>query len=210
MSNFDAKFLTVLEAYHTRLKEEQTQMRSLPREEGIRMRDQFLLPVGIEVGHFLNYLIKAANAQTILEIGSAYGYSTLWLTEAARATGGKVISLEIDEAKARYTKEKMAQAGLIEWLDCRVRDALISIDVATESFDFVLLDIWKELYKPCFELFFPKLNKGAYIVADNMIFPPFHHLETEAYKSAIEATKAFDTILLPIGSGIEVSHFKPG
>lgn len=79
---------------------------------------------------------------------------------------------------------------------------------AAENFDFVLLDIWKELYVPCFDLFFPKLNKDAWIAADNMIYPPQHHAEATAYRTRAKETNDFDTILLPFGSGIELSHFK--
>lgn len=58
---------------------------------------------------------------------------------------------------------------------------------------------------PSFELLFPKLMEDAYIIADNMLHPPVHRTEALAYRSTVKATAAFDTVLLPIGSGIEVS-----
>jgi len=202
---FDKKVTTVLTEYHQRIAEETALMQSLPIQEGVKRRDEFLLPVGPEVGQFLNSMVKSADAKTILEIGTSYGYSTIWLAEAASKTGGKVITLEIDPQKVEYAKSKIAAAGLAKYVDFRVGDALESIQQATETFDFVLIDIWKELYIPAFELIFPKLNAGAYLMGDNMLHPPIHRKEANAYRAAIKATAAFDSVLLPIGSGIEVS-----
>jgi len=204
----DERIKTVLAAYHQRIEDETALMKSLPIAEGMKRRDEFLLPVGKEVGQFLNSMVKAAKAQTILEIGTSYGYSTVWLAAAAKQTGGKVITLEIDAQKATFAKTQIEKAGLIDFVEFRIGDALESIQQATEIFDFVLVDIWKELYVPSFELFFPKLKVGAYVMGDNMIHPPMHHKEAAAYRAAITATKAFDTVLLPIGSGMEVSLLK--
>jgi predicted O-methyltransferase YrrM len=205
---FDKKIEAVLAEYHQRMEKENAMMQSLPMAEGINRRDEFLLPVGKEVGQFLNMMVKAANAQTILEIGTSYGYSTVWLAEAARQTGGKVITLELDKRKANHAKSKIKAAGLEDFVDFRIGDALESIKETKETFDLVLIDIWKELYVPCFELVFPKLKKGAYLIADNIIFPAIHHKEAAIYRNTVKATKAFDTVLLPIGSGIEVSQIK--
>ncbi|MFK8163940.1 MAG: O-methyltransferase [Lewinella sp.] len=205
---FNRKIQTVLAEYHQRIKTENALMKTLPIADGMKRRDEFLLPVGEEVGHFLHTLAKAAEAKTILEIGTSYGYSTVWLAAAAEATGGKVITLELDEQKAAYAKAQIEKAGLSNFVEFRVGDALESIRQAKEQFDFVLVDIWKRFYLPSFELFFPKLNQGAYVIGDNMIFPPNQKEEVNAYRTAVKATDAFDTILLPIGSGIEVSLFK--
>ena len=82
-----------------------------------------------------------------------------------------------------------------------------SINQITEGVDFVLLDIWNELYIPCFDLFYPKLNNGAWILANNMLFPPPSRPDAEAYRKRVKDTNAFDSVLLPIGSGIEMSFF---
>ncbi|MFK7948860.1 MAG: O-methyltransferase [Saprospiraceae bacterium] len=206
--SFNKKIETVLAEYHQRIIAEETLMKSLTRADGMNRRDDFLLPVGKEVGQFLYTLAKSAETKIILEIGTSYGYSTVWLAAAAKATGGKVITLEIDEQKANYAKLQIEKAGLSDFVEFRVGDALQSIRQAKEHFDFVLVDIWKRFYLPSFELFLPKLNNGAYVIGDNMIHPPNYKKEVNEYRAAIRATKAFDTVLLPIGSGIEVSLFK--
>ncbi len=205
---FDNKIESVLAEYHKRIEAEDALVQSLSHEERNARLDEFLLPVGEEVGIFINSLAKAAKSKTILEIGTSYGYSTIWLAEAAKATGGKVITLEISAEKADYARQKTEEAGLSEFVKFRVGDALETITNATETFDFVLVDVWKELYLPCFNLFFPKLKKGSWVLADNMIFPPHSLPETTAYRNRVRETKAFDTVLMPIGSGIEVSFFK--
>ena len=220
MIDLDKKVRTVLEAYHDRMQAENALMKALPREEAMKRRDEFLLPVGETIGQFLNEMIKSAQAKMILEIGTSYGYSTLWMAEAAAKTGGKVVTLEIDEKKVAYAQSQIAKAGLSDVVEFYLGDALnILTDLGANpsaaqpemasalktKFDFVLVDIWKELYVPSFELIFPLLNPGAYVVADNMLYPPVHRKEAGEYREAVKATKAFDSVLLPIGSGIEVS-----
>ena len=208
MIKFDTKIDAVLEKYHKRIESEALIMQSLPMEKGMARRDEFLLSVGLETAIFINNLAKAAKSKTILEVGMSYGYSTIWLAEAARANGGRVISLENSPQKAEYARQQIEAAGLSDFVDIRLGDALESLSAASETYDFVLLDIWKELYVPCFDLFFPKLNKGAWVIGDNMIFPPNAHLEVSAYRNRIKETQAFDTVLLPIGSGVETSFYR--
>ena len=207
MQKFDKKIQAVLDQYHKRIEDEEVLQESLPHVERMKRLNEFLLSVGEETAIFLNTMAKSAKAKVILEIGTSYGYSTVWLAEAARANGGIVITLENDAEKADFAKQKIAQAGLSDFVDFKVGDALTTITQITEGVDFVLVDLWKELYVPCFDLFFPKLNKKAWVLADNMIFPPYSHAETTAYRNRVKETNAFDSVLLPIGSGIELSFF---
>jgi len=74
----------------------------------------------------------------------------------------------------------------------------------------VLLDLWKDLYVPCFDLFYPKLGSGAMVVADNMIFPEFSRRDAEDYRRHVRAKADLQSVLLPVGSGIEVSRCTRG
>jgi predicted O-methyltransferase YrrM/catechol 2,3-dioxygenase-like lactoylglutathione lyase family enzyme len=204
--NFDKKINAVLAEYHARIASEAILMQALTLAEGMKSRDEFLLSVGEETAVFLNTLVKSAKSKCVLEIGTSFGYSTIWLAEAVRATGGKVISLENMPEKAKFAQSQIDKAGLTDFVEIRIGDALESIRNAKESFDFVLVDIWKELYVPCFELFYPKLNEGAYVIGDNMILPPHSQNEANLYRAKIKESNAFDSVLMPIGSGIEVSR----
>ncbi|SHJ36597.1 Predicted O-methyltransferase YrrM [Maribacter aquivivus] len=204
----DSKFLQVLAAYDERMQSEDEIMKSLPVVEGMKRRDEFLLSVGEDAAVFMNTLLKSAKSKTILEIGTSYGYSTLWLAEAARENDGIVITLEADETKVTYAKHRLYEAGLSKYVDFRVGDALTLMKEAKETFDFVLVDVWKELYLPCFELFYPKLKNKAWVVADNMIFPTQSIEETKRYQNRIRNTGVFSSVLLPIGSGMELSQYE--
>ena len=107
--------------------------------------DAFLLSVGPATGQLINLLAKEAKAKVILEIGSSYGYSTVWLTEAARATGGMVISLEIHQEKQKQARQAVQKAGLDGFVDFRLGDARESLAKLETAVDFVLLDLWKDL-----------------------------------------------------------------
>ena len=205
---FDDKIKNVLTQYHKRIEMETALSGTLSFEERNERIDEFLLPVGEATGMFLNEMVKSSQSKIILELGTSYGYSTIWLAEAARVNDGKIITMEMSNEKANYAQQKIKEAGLSEYVEFRVGNALEYLATATEIFDFVLLDIWKELYVPCFDLFFPKLNKDAWVIADNMIYPPHSHAESAAYRIRVKETNDFNTILLPIGSGLELSQFK--
>ena len=206
--NFDEKVNEVIAQYHQRMKDEEVFWNSLSMEEMMNREDEWLLAVGYNTGFFINSLAKSAESKTILELGTSYGYSTIFLAEAAKETGGRVISLEIHPQKVDYAKQKIHEAGLSDFVEFRIGDALEILNKSKEKFDFVLLDIWKRFYLPTFELFYPKLNKGAWVIADNMLYPPEFKPEATAYRNRIRETKAFDSVLLPIGSGIESSYLR--
>src|SRR6185369_2237095 len=96
--NMDAKVAKVLRRFEKRSAKESQRMHEL----NVSNRDEFLLSVGPETGELIHLLAKEARAKTILEVGSSYGYSTVWLADAARETGGRVISLELHAAKQEH------------------------------------------------------------------------------------------------------------
>jgi predicted O-methyltransferase YrrM len=172
---------------------------------GHARRDEFLLPVGPEVGAFLHALVLAKRPRRILEVGTSYGYSTLFLADAAQAVGATLITLELAANKQAYSREQIARAGLSGAVDFRLGDALDAIHADPGPFDLVLLDIWKELYVPCLEALYPKLPPEGIIAADNMIEPAMARPDVRAYRAAVKAKPDLQTALLPIGSGIELS-----
>lgn len=171
-----------------------------------RRIDDFLIHVGPDTGRMLHLLATGAKARTILELGTSYGYSTIWLADAARATGGVVHSLELSQAKVDHAREQLARAGLAEHVEFHIGSALDTLPRLAGPFDFVLLDLWKDLYGPCFELFHPKLAPGALVAADNMLFPPSSRAHATAYQALVRSKSDMDSVLLPTGSGVELSR----
>ena len=203
----DDKVTAVLEDYHARMADERRGV--FPDDgPGQNGRDRYLLPVGPESGQLINILASSLKAPNILEIGTSYGYSGIWLAEAARATGGRLTTLELQDYKSAYAHEMSTKAGLADHVDFKVGDALAAIAALPSGIDFVLLDLWKDMYAPCLEAFYPKLNPGAIIVADNMTRPGGPGIAE--YAAAVRAKPDLDSILVPVGSGLEISRYKAG
>jgi predicted O-methyltransferase YrrM len=200
----DDAVLGVLKEYDARIERERPFMENLGPALRNR-RDEFLLAVGPDTATILNILAKSIKAKTILEIGGSYGYSTIFFAEAARATGGKVISLELVEEKVRYARERLARARLDRFVDYRIGSALETLSDLPGPFDFVLIDLWKDLYVPCLELIYDKLVPGALVAADNMLLPEMARPDAEKYQRRVRELE-FDTLLLPVGSGVELSR----
>ena len=178
---------------------------------GFASRDDFLLPVGEEAGWFLHALIVGRRPARILELGTSYGYSTLFLANAAREVGGKVITMELAEHKQAYAREQLAKVGLDSFVDWRCGDAMELLAAEPGPFDFVFVDLWKDLYAPCLELFHPKLAEEAVIASDNMVDPPLEREKVRRYRDALLSKWDLQTALIPIGQGIELSvKWTPG
>jgi predicted O-methyltransferase YrrM len=174
----------------------------------VDVRDRMLLSIGRDAGVLVNMLAKSAGCRRILEIGTSYGYSTIWLAEAARASGGKVISLDVADYKQAHAAEVLERAGLRNHVEFHTGDALQIIPQLEGGFDFVLVDLWKDLYVPALDLFFPKLAPGATIVADNMLRPAADRTNALGYRRAVRARPGITSVLLPVGQGLEVSRLK--
>ncbi|MGH8138991.1 MAG: O-methyltransferase [Steroidobacteraceae bacterium] len=202
----DQAVVAVLAEYDVRAQAEERQMNGAPPGDTARRIDDLLLRVGPQTGGLMNLLVKEAGARAILEVGTSYGYSTVWLAEAARETGGKVITLEIHPGKVQYASAQLAKAGLSAYVDFRVGEARATLAGLAGPFEFVLLDLWKDLYIPCFELLRPKLARGALIVADNMLYPEITLPAAGQYRRHVRATAGMSSVLLSVGSGIEVSR----
>ncbi|MBS0482086.1 MAG: class I SAM-dependent methyltransferase [Proteobacteria bacterium] len=172
---------------------------------GFAVRDEFLLPVGEAVGWFLHALITARRPRRILELGTSYGYSTLFLADAARIVGAQVVTMELAEYKQAHASAQLAEAGLADRVDFRLGDAVAMIAADPGEWDFVLLDIWKELYVPCLDAFHPRLAEEAIVCADNVIEPAMSRPDMRAYRAAVAGKPDLQSALLPIGSGIEIS-----
>jgi predicted O-methyltransferase YrrM len=191
--------------YEARRAQEHATLAASPPGAVFSMRDQLLLSVGPESGRLLHALILGSGATRILELGTSYGYSTLFLADAAAKTGGRVITMDLAADKQAYARSMLEEAGLAGVVDWRTGDAVALVNAERGPFDFVLLDIWKDVYLPCLAAFHPKLAERAIVVADNMLEPAVARPEARAYRAAVAALPDIRSTLLPIGSGLEVS-----
>jgi predicted O-methyltransferase YrrM len=200
-------FQQVLEGYRRRIVEEDERMRVLQQSRAAMSvhRDELLLPVGEEVAQLCVDLVVGRRAQVLVELGTSYGFSTLYLAEAARRTGGMLHTYEIHPAKQEYAQRQIAAAGLSDHVKWMLGDAVSLLASQPGPIDFVLLDLWKDLYIPCLDAFYPKLAANGVIVADNMLYPEYNRPEATAYRAAVRSRPDMEAVLLTIGQGIDLA-----
>ncbi|MGX7896617.1 O-methyltransferase [Tsuneonella sp. HG222] len=204
MNFADPAVQAVFESYEARNAREGERMRE-PGANALSFRDELLLPVGPEVGRLLHSLIIARRPRRILELGTSYGYSTVFLADAARAVGAVVVTMEMADYKQAEARKQIAAAGLSDHVEFRLGDAVEMIGADPGEWDFVLLDIWKDVYVPCFEAFYPRLAEEAIVAADNMIMPQQARASVRAYRAAVRAKADMQQVLLPVGQGVELA-----
>jgi predicted O-methyltransferase YrrM len=126
--------------------------------------------VGPVVGELLYILARATAAKTILELGTASGYSTIFLARACKNLNGRVITLENEPAMAEKALKNFKTAGLAKHIEIRICDALQEISKMTTAFDLIFMDIEKKDYTRALPHCQKLLKKGGLLVADNVGF----------------------------------------
>jgi predicted O-methyltransferase YrrM len=167
------------------------------------LREAFI-PVGPELGRLLYMLATAARAKTIVEFGTSFGISTIYLASALRdlGAGGKVITTEMEPTKSERAKKHLTEAGLAELVEFRVGDALELLRDLKAPVDFLLLDGAKPLYHRVLKLVEPHLRKGAVVAADNIKT----RNKIEDFTGYVRDPKnGYVSVDMPLGDGIEVS-----
>ena len=125
--------------------------------------------IGPACGRLLHQLARLIGARRVFEMGSAIGYSTLWL---ARAVGesGKVFYTDGDPENAARAKAYLERAGLADRVQILVGDALEKLDTVEGLFDLVFNDVDKHQYPQVFEKVLPRIRPGGLLVADNALW----------------------------------------
>lgn len=153
-----------------------------------------------ETGQLLNRLIKLTNSKSILEIGTGNGYSTSFLAEAAKATNGKVITIEIDKENAEKALKNLKKVKLDKFVEIKIGNAFEILKKLNKKFDFVFIDAYKSIYLPSLKLILKKLNKNCIITAHNVIS---HKEKLKDYLDYVK--KNFCSYTWPPDRGLEIS-----
>lgn len=159
------------------------------------------LACGPEAGRLLFALVAPNGGCRVLEVGASRGYSTIWLAAAARLAGGRVMSLEREQAKIDAWRRNVADAGLTDWAELVEGDAFAALERLEPGFQVVFLDAWKDDYERYFEIARTMLGPGGVVVADNVRSNPV----VAAYARARQADPTLASVTLPIGNGLEVT-----
>ncbi|OPZ19575.1 MAG: putative O-methyltransferase [candidate division BRC1 bacterium ADurb.BinA364] len=158
--------------------------------------------VPMEDGRFLRLLAEAVNAQTVVEIGTSQGFSSIWFCIALRQTGGKLTTYEIDEGRWNLAKENFKKAGVDDLVDPVLGDAHEEVAKFEGEIDILFLDADKDGYIDYLNKLLPKVKPGGLVVAHN-ITP---QQADPRYLEAITKDENLETLLVSLqASGISVS-----
>jgi predicted O-methyltransferase YrrM len=162
------------------------------------------IPVSPETGRLLYSLIRAGRPQTVVEFGTSFGIATIHLAAAIRDNGvGRVISTELNPAKAQRAREHLAEAGLADVVDIVTGDALSTLATVSGPIGFALLDGWKELYLDMLRVIEPQLSPGALVAADDTL--SFAKILTGYLSYVRDEANGYVSVAFPLGDGVEVS-----
>lgn len=169
-------------------------------------RDLYLT-ISPEQGRFLYLVGRTLGARRVVEFGTSFGLSTIYLAAAvADNGGGTVIGTELEPSKQRAATENLRAAGFGDVADVRLGDALETLRDLEGPIDMVLLDGWKELYLPVLQLLTPKLRKGAVVLADNIFT---FRKSLRPYVEYMQSGRhGFQSTTLSISDGFEYSYYQ--
>ncbi len=169
----------------------------------IRVADKGQLAVSEEDGRFLRLLVTSKGTRRALEIGTASGYSAIWIGLGLRETGGQLVTIEYDKGRAGEAVQNIKKAGLSDIVHVVMGDALKEIPKQAGPFDFAFVDAWKRDYQRYFDLVFPKLDRGALFLAHNVVNK---RDEMGDFLTTIQKhPDLLTTIVSPSGEGMSVS-----
>ena len=151
-----------------------------------------------DVGELLRTLALACRARTIVEVGTSAGYSTLWLALAARETGGRVTTFEVDPAKIELARDTFGRAGVGDVVEQRDRDGGAGLAELEGAADLVFLDAEKEDYLRFLEPAIRALRPGGVLVADNLLS---HAADLAGFRDAALADPRLGGLVVPVGRG---------
>jgi len=157
-------------------------------------------------GQLLYDLIIKGNYKSALEIGTSTGHSGIWIAWALSKTGGRLITIDIDEGRHKTALENFKKAGLSEYIDARLADAHSLVKELKGPFDFVFSDADKEWYKNYFIDVEPKLKVGGCFTAHNISDRGRGGYGGQgAFLEYVRSLKNYETTVNNSGGGVSIS-----
>jgi caffeoyl-CoA O-methyltransferase len=170
----------------------------------IRAVDKEQLAVSEDDGRFMRLLVATSGAKRALEIGSASGYSAIWIGLGLRETGGRLVTIEYDKQRARQAVANVKRAGLSDIVHVVTGDAFAEIPKLQGTFDFVFCDAWKRDYQKFFSIVFPRMDKGGLFLGHNVINKK--HEMADFLKTIHTSPAVLTSIVSPSSEGMSVSY----
>lgn len=181
-------------------------------EKSSRGRDDIQPSVEPELGKFLGLLVRLTGAKRVLEIGSGIGYSTLWLAEAVKETGGRLVTVDNHERTHKEVVANIEKAGLSKYVEIVLGEGEDIVPSLDPGWDIVFQDGGKYLYPVLFEDIISLTSKGGLIIADDTLFRVNNTvrkrlgLYTDEYNRMVFSDSRLYSVILPVGHGCTVSY----
>ncbi len=184
----------------------------LERETHIKILRPRMLSGHLQ-GKFLEFVVKMMRPKEILEIGTYTGYSAISMAQGL-AHDACIHTIDINEELEDFTKSYFKKAGVEHQIEFYVGDAIDIIPKMNQVFDLVFIDADKENYKNYFDLVLPKMRKGGFIIADNVLWSgkvieatDKNDIETKSIKefnNYVHACEKVNNLLLPLRDGLMI------
>jgi len=164
--------------------------------------DTVYMPISARGGDLLYALVRASRPETVVEFGTSFGISTLYLAAAVADNGtGRVLGTELSAAKITAAQANLAEAGLASLVTLLAGDARQTLAAIPGPIGLVLLDGWKDLCLPILRLLEPRLAPGALVVADDITLPSM-----AGYLGYVrDPASGYVSVSFPVEDGMEIS-----
>jgi len=169
--------------------------------------------IGPAVARMLALLVQVSGGKRIFEMGSAVGYSTIWLARAA-GPKGRVVYTDGDPEKARRAGEYFRRAGVAKRIEIRVGNALELVKRAAGTFDLIFNDVDKHQYPDALHAALPKLRRGGLLITDNTLWSgkaarpaapdDVNTQGVQEFNRLVYASKKLYPVLMPLRDGVTV------
>lgn len=166
--------------------------------------EDLYIPVSAEAGTLLYALARAIKPKTVVEFGTSYGISTLYLAAAVTDNGtGHVVTTELSKKKAAAARDNLEEAGVGDAVTILAGDALTTLADVPGPVELVLLDGWKDLCVPVLRALEPKLAPGALVAADDITLASM-----AGYLGYVrDPANGYVTVAFPVADGLEISSW---
>lgn len=161
-----------------------------------------------ETARLLTVLVRAMGARAVLELGTSNGYSTVWLADAVRATGGHLTTVEIDASRSAEAAANLERADLLPHVELVVGDAANALrDSSDAQWDMIFLDAERPAYVGYWADLQRTLKPGGLLAVDNVLS---HADEVAEFRALLHDTPGVTEALAPIGAGLLLIVPDPG
>jgi predicted O-methyltransferase YrrM len=169
------------------------------RADGLR---EVYMPISAQAGELFYALVRSARPATVVEFGTSFGISTLYLAAALADNGsGRVVSTELSADKVAAARANLDEAGLADRVTIVPGDALTTLADLPGPIDLLLLDGWKDLYLPVLDLLEDRLTPGALVLADDAGFASV----ADYLAHVRRPDSGYVTVDFPVEDGVAIS-----